>query len=306
MSNPGGPVPDPGPDESGFRSGYVALVGEPNVGKSTLLNRLVGRRLSITAPRPQTTRRRVLGILNGPGYQAVLVDTPGVLEPKYKLQELMRQEIGQALRDADVVLALFDATRGLEPGPLLRVCAGRRALFVINKIDLVPRERLLAMVGELAAHTPDRVWLVSAKKGGGVADLKDGLVAALPAGPPLYPPDAVTEKPERFFAAEMVRESVFHLFGDEIPYSTTATVEEFAERPGRKDYIRAVIYVERVSQRKIVIGKGGAALKRVGASARQSIEAFLGRPVYLELWVKVAKDWRRDERFIRENLYRDG
>ncbi|MFO7638808.1 MAG: GTPase Era [bacterium] len=300
-----GPTEPSRPSESLSRFGYVALAGAPNVGKSTLLNRLVGRQLSITARRPQTTRRRILGILNGPGYQAVLVDTPGLLEPKYQLQAVMRQEADRALREADVVLLMFDATRPQETDAAA-LAAGRPALLAINKIDLVPRERLLAMVAGLADRTAGRVYLVSALKGDGVGDLRDGLVAALPPGPACYPPDMVTDRPERFFASELVREAVFQQYGDELPYSTAVVVEEFAERPGRKDYIRAVIYVERVSQRKIIIGRAGAALKRVGATARHRIEEFLGRPVYLELWVKVAEGWRRNERFIRDELYREG
>ncbi|HDQ99919.1 MAG TPA: GTPase Era, partial [candidate division WOR-3 bacterium] len=274
-----------GPDtpDPAFRSGYVALVGAPNVGKSTLLNRLLGRRLSIATPRPQTTRRRLLGILNGPGHQAVLVDTPGLLEPKYKLQELMRQEVGRALHDADVVLALFEAGRPVEPELLRRVGTGRRLLVAINKIDLVPSERLLAMVAEItgglrpgaAGATP--VFLISALKGKGVEDLKAAVVAALPEGAPLYPPDQVAEQPERFFVAEFVREALFFHYRDEIPYSTTVLVEEFCERPGRKDYVRAVVYVERVSQRRIVIGRGGQALKRAG-SAKSSPGARWPRP----------------------------
>ena len=277
----------------------------PNVGKSTLLNRLLGTHLAAVAPRPQTTRHRILGILNGPGYQAIFLDTPGLLEPKYALQEQMRREIDLALKDADLVMLVLDASRTDEDTPsLVRLSAGRKVLAVLNKVDLVKEKKdLLPAVDRLVkAGFPD-VFMVSALKGGGVGDLKTAIAARLPEGQPFYPPDAIADRPERFFAAEFVREAVFNLYGEEIPYSTAVVVDEFKERPGRKDYVLATIYVERDSQKAIMIGSGGKALKRVGSQARQEIEAFLGRPVFLELRVKVAEAWRKDERFIRENVY---
>ncbi len=287
-----------------FKSGYVALVGLPNVGKSTLLNRLLSYPVSIVAPRPQTTRHRVLGILNGDGFQAVFLDTPGMLRPAYKLQEMMSREIKLALADADVVILMIDSTRpgrfDSVPGSLSR----RDTIIAMNKIDRVDKETLLPMVERLSAHRFEKVYLISALKGSGVEDLKTAVIRALPRGEPFYPPDVISERPERFFAAEIVREAIFNRFGEEIPYATTVIIDEFRERPGRKDYIKAVIYVERESQKAIVIGKGGNALKRVGAVARKRLEKFLGRPVFLELRVKVAEGWRRNERFIRENVYR--
>ncbi len=286
---------------SSFRSGYVAIIGRPNAGKSTLLNRLIGHRLAIVTPKPQTTRHRILGILNGPDYQALLLDTPGILDPKYALQRLMKEEIEKALGDADAILLVIDATAPVCHD--LALVTGRPAVVALNKIDAVPRQDLLPLAQTCANAGLDRVYMISALTGDGVEDLKKGIVELLPEAPPLYPPDMVSERPERFFVAELIREAIFNRYGAEIPYSTTVQVEEFRERPNRKDYIRAVIYVEKESQKSILIGEGGRALKKVGELARESIEQFLGRPVYLELWVKVAKGWRQNEGFIRQNVY---
>ncbi|MEO0081224.1 MAG: GTPase Era [candidate division WOR-3 bacterium] len=315
-----------------FRAGYVALIGLPNVGKSTLLNRLVGQYVSIVAPRPQTTRHRVLGILNGDGFQLLLLDTPGLLKPAYKLQELMEKEIERAFEDADVVLLLLDATnpelehevwRNPQLAQLVPVAAvgdlttsaepanesgalrGSRPSVVVafNKVDKADKAGLLALAARLKARGLGNVFMVSALRGDGIEELKQALVAALPEGEPFYPPDMVSERPERFFVAEFIRESIFNRYGAEVPYATTVVVDEFTERPGRKDYIRATIYVERDTQKAIVIGRDGAALRQVGSSARRRIEQFLGRAVYLELWVKVAEAWRRNETFIRRNIY---
>lgn len=288
-----------------FRSGYVAIIGLPNVGKSTLLNRLLGVHLAAVAPRPQTTRHRILGILNGPGFQALFLDTPGLLEPKYALQRHMRREIDLALKDADLVLLVLDASRGNEDFEhFVRVLVGRVVLVVLNKVDFVSdKKELLPLVDRLAKSGFVDVFMVSAIKGGGMDELKTGVAARLPEGRPFYPPDAVADRPERFFAAEFVREAVFSLYGEEIPYSTAVVVDEFRERPGRKDHVVVTVYVERDSQKAIVIGRAGRALKKVGMMARREIEAFTGRPAFLELRVKVAEAWRKDDRFIRENVY---
>ncbi len=284
-----------------FRAGYVAIIGRPNAGKSTLLNRLLGHRLAIVTPKPQTTRHRILGILNGPDYQALLLDTPGILDPKYTLHKFMKEEIKKALDDSDVVLLVIDAAQ--PECSDLKLLAGRRALVALNKIDAVPKQNLLPLTAACAQAGIENVFMISALKGDGVDDLKKGIVELLPEGAPFYPPDALSERPERFFVAELIREAVFNRYGAEIPYSTTVVIEEFRERPNRKDYIRAVIYVEKESQKGIIIGEGGRALKKVGEIARESIEQFLGRPVYLELWVKVAKSWRQNENFIRKNVF---
>jgi GTP-binding protein Era len=294
----------PNSESPSFRAGYVAIIGRPNAGKSTLLNRLLGYRLSIVTPKPQTTRHRILGILNGENYQVLLLDTPGILDPRYTLQKLMKQEIEKALADADVILLLLDATQPVFDD--LKLLTGRNAVIALNKIDEIPRQQLLPMIDRCAREGFDRVFLISALNGDGVDDLKKAIVNLLPEAPPFYPPDQVSERPERFFVAELIREAVFNRYGAEIPYSTTVEIEEFKERPGRKDYIRAVIYVERESQKAILIGEGGRALKKVGEIAREAIEQFLGRPVYLELWVKVAPNWRENENFIRRTVYGSG
>jgi GTP-binding protein Era len=298
-------VSDTTDSSAGFRSGYVAIIGLPNVGKSTLLNRLLGTHLAAVAPRPQTTRHRLLGILNGPGHQAVFFDTPGLLDPKYALQQHMKREIDLALNDADLVLLVLDASRPAEDiAALAGLVGGRKTVAALNKVDLVKEKKdLLPVVERMVGAGFADVFMVSALIGGGIEELKAAIVARLPEGQPFYAPDAIADRPERFFVAEFVREAVFNLYGEEIPYSTTVVIEEFKERPGRKDYVRANIYVERDSQKAIIIGRDGRALKRVGTEARRNIEGFLGRPVFLELWVKVAEAWRKDERFLRENVY---
>ncbi|MEO0023299.1 MAG: GTPase Era [candidate division WOR-3 bacterium] len=291
----------PSGNESTFRSGYIALIGRPNAGKSTLLNTLLGHRLAIVTPKPQTTRHRILGILNGPDYQALLLDTPGILDPKYTLQKLMKQEIERALADADVILLLIDVTDPVFED--LNLITGKNAVIALNKIDQIPRLDLLPITERCAREGFDRIYMISALKGDGIEDLKQGLIQLLPEAPPFYPSDQISERSERFFVAEMIREAIFNRYGAEVPYSTTVEIEEFKERPGRKDYIRATIYVEKESQKAILIGEGGRALRKVGEIARESIEQFLGRPVYLELWVKVARNWRDNEPFIRRTVY---
>lgn len=287
-----------------FRAGYVAIVGEPNVGKSTLVNRLIGRRLAIVSPRPQTTRHRLLGILNGKDYQAVLLDTPGLMSPRYALQRLMRREADGALADADVIVFMLDATKRAETvGEQWPKPTGRPALGVLNKVDIADKESLLPAAAMLTRAGFEPVLMISALTGDGVDRLRSEIVVNLPAGQPFFPPDVLSERPERFFVAELVREAVFNRYGAEVPYCTTVVVDEFRERPGHKDYIRAIVYVERESQKAILIGRGGRALKQVGSRARREAERFLGRPVFLELEVRVAEGWRGKERFIRENIY---
>jgi GTP-binding protein Era len=292
------------PGAGGFRCGYVAVVGRPNAGKSTLTNALVGLKVSIVAPRPQTTRHRILGILSAPDFQGLLLDTPGLLDPKYPLQQHMAREIDSALADADVTIVVFDAARDPGPDDSTARFKGKRSIAVLNKIDLVPDKTcLLTQAAELSARGFGQVFMVSALRSSGVKDLKAAIGRLLPEGPALYPPDQVADRPEKFFAAEFVRAAVFNLYSAEIPYATATVCEEFSERPGRKDYIKITIFVERDSQKAIIIGQGGRALKRLGSSARRDIEGFLGRPVFLELAVKVAEAWRRDELFIKQRVY---
>jgi GTP-binding protein Era len=281
--------------------GYVALVGRTNVGKSTLLNRLIRFPIAIVTPRPQTTRHRIVGILTKRGYQIVFLDTPGLLEPRYALQEAMMRSARRAISNADLLLYLVEASRDPQVSEevdrelLHRMRKGRRALLAINKIDLIRKDVLLP---QLEYYQKLRVFEemvpISALTGGGVDSLEAALVQHLPEGPALFPEDELTDQPERFVVAEIVRGVIFEQYGEEIPYSTAVEVTEFREGGvGRKDHVVAAVYVERDSQKGIIIGRGASALKRVGITARQRIEAVLGRSVYLELRVRVRSRWRR-------------
>jgi GTP-binding protein Era len=287
-----------------FKCGYIALIGFPNVGKSTLLNRLVGEKLAITSPKPQTTRFRLLGIVNEPEAQLLFLDTPGILAPKGALNETLVQAALTALNEADVVVWLVEPRL---PDPRDQVLLphlqqlSRPLLVAINKIDQVAKPKLLPLMAAYHELFPDSpVIPVSALAGEGLAELKREIVRLLPASPPFYPPEQDTEASERFLAAEFIRERVLHHVGEEVPYAVAVQVEEFDEsrRPALVT-IRAVIYVERASQKGILIGKQGRMLKAIGAEARAEIETLLDAKVFLELWVKVWKNWRRDPRAIR-------
>jgi GTP-binding protein Era len=292
-----------------FHCGYVALVGEPNAGKSTLMNHLVDSRLAIVTPKPQTTRRRTLGIVSGEGYQMVLLDTPGIMKPHDPLQVAMMRTVDEVLGDADVACAIIDAHR-LKPGELtipetLRRFPGAR-IAALNKIDRVnPKDLLIPLIQEIAGtQLFAEIVPISALTGDGVDRLLQVLVRALPAAPPFYPTDQLTEQPERFFVGELVREQILVRYAEEVPYAVEVEVEEFTEREGAKDFIRIILHVEQESQKGILIGRGGHAIKELGAAARVAIEQFLGRPVYLELRVKVSPKWRRDAATLRRLGYR--
>ncbi len=290
-----------------FRAGYVALVGKPNVGKSTLLNQLLKFKISIVTHKPQTTRKKVLGILSGENYQIVFIDTPGIIEPRYSLQKVMMKYVRNAMEDADLIVYLVDASAPRQDfDPLEQQIAPmeKPVILALNKIDLVKKNDLLPLMDAYRSLYNFRALVpISAIKGDGLDELVQEIVNNLPYSPPYYPPDYVTDQQERFFVSEIIREKIFQLYGEEIPYSCHVQIEEFKENPGRKDFIRAIIYVERISQKGILIGKKGQALKRVGELARQEIEAFLGRPVYLELYVKVMEDWRKKENKLRRLGY---
>lgn len=289
----------------GHRSGYVALIGKPNVGKSTLMNALVGRKLSIVTRKPQTTRHRVLGILSGETYQVVILDTPGVIEPRYGLHESMMHDVKNAVADADVLVFMSDATQSHPDEFSLDVIGATSAILAINKMDLIRQVDALPLVD---AYTKirgfDEIIPISARTGHHIDLLLEEILKRLPEGPPFYPKDMISEHPERFFVAEIIREKVFEQYRDEIPYSTQVNVVQFVERSGEKDLISAEIVVERDSQKGILIGKEGRALKKVGTSARADIEAFLERPVYLDLHVKVREDWRNRPSFLRSFGFR--
>ena len=273
------------------KAGIVTVVGKPNVGKSTLLNRIVGQKLSITSPKPQSTRDRVVGIHTSDDAQMVILDTPGLLNPRYPLQQAMRSTALSALDDADVIVYLVDATEG-NPPPLVEAAelpSAPRApvITVLNKSDAIP----VARRGELVAG--EDVVHVSALTGEGIPELLARIITHLPESPFLYPDDDVSTLPVRFFVAEMVRETVLEQLHDEVPHSVAVQVEEFREDRSPL-YIRAVIYVERDSQKAIVIGSKGAQIRQLGETARKKIEAFVGGRVYLDLWVKVLANWRKN------------
>jgi len=292
------------------RSGFVAIVGRPNVGKSTLLNRLLGQKVAIVSPKPQTTRNRITGIRTRPESQIVYVDTPGLHQPRGKLGEFMAATVAQALEEVDGVVLVAEATErpiALDEsalGALREVTAP--VLLALNKIDLVPdKRRLLPLIEAYTSRFPFReVVPIAAADGSGVDRLEGAILALLAPGPAFYPPEQVTDQPETFFVAETIREKIFLLTRQEIPYATAVRVEELAERDGGRLYIRAAIFVEQPSQKAIVIGEGGAMLKRIGQAARRELEAFFGVPVYLDLWVQVRRHWRRDAAALRELGYR--
>jgi GTP-binding protein Era len=289
----------------GHRSGYVAIIGRPNVGKSTLLNALLGRKLSIVTYKPQTTRNRVLGILSGDDYQIIFLDTPGIIEPRYRLHEAMMHDVRESIAEADLLLFIADATQGRLDTSGLAFLGDRPALLVLSKMDLVRQEDALPLV---QAYTDtrafDAVVPVSALTGFNVEVLKTELIHRLPPGPPFYPKDMLSEHPERFFVSEIIREKIFEHYREEIPYSTQVNIVTYEERSDGKDRISAEIVVERETQKGIVIGKKGSALKQVGTAARREIEAFLGRGVFLELFVKVREDWRNKDTLLRSYGYR--
>ena len=280
------------------RSGFVNIVGNPNVGKSTLMNALVGERLSIITSKAQTTRHRIMGIVNGEDFQMVYSDTPGVLSPNYRLQEKMLEFSRSALVDADGLLYVTDVTDTADRNAdfLEKVkkmaAAGTKVFLIINKIDLTTQETLESLVAFWHTQLPEaQIFPISAQERFGVAQLFDAIKEALPAGPAFFPKDQLTDKSERFFVNEIIREKILLTYDKEIPYSVEVEVETFHEEE-HIIRINAVIYCERESQKGILIGKAGSALKRVGSMARKDIEEFFQKPVFLQLFVKVDREWR--------------
>lgn len=281
------------------RCGYIALVGAPNAGKSTLLNRLVGTKLSIVTPKIQTTRSRVLGIALRGTSQLIFVDTPGIFAPRRRLDRAMIAAAWAGVEDADLVVVLVDAARGLDDSSrsiLDRLTEARRAFLVaLNKIDLVKREVLLPLTESLrTAYRVERIFMISSTLGDGTDDLLEHLAGALPEGPWLFPEDQLTDLPQRMLAAEATREQVFLQLHQELPYATTVETESWEERPDGSVKITQTIHVQRASQKAIVLGKGGGQIKRVGQAARTEIERLFGRRVHLFLFVRVSEDWAED------------
>jgi GTP-binding protein Era len=289
------------------KAGFVALVGRPNAGKSTLLNRLVGQKIAIVSDKPQTTRHRILGVRTSPDVQMAFVDTPGIHKPMHRMNARMVQAATDALRETDVAVLVVDAS--VRPGTgdrfvldLLRQ-AGRPAILALNKIDLVHKPALLPVIEGFASQLSfAAVVPISASTGDGVAALEAEIRAALPEGEPLFPDEYLTDQTERTLAAEIVREKVLEQTRDELPYTTAVVIDQFEEPAGPRGTTRifASILVDHDSQKPIVIGKAGARIKRIGTDARRDLEAMLEGPVFLDLHVKVRSDWRDDERLLDE------
>jgi GTP-binding protein Era len=290
---------------SEFRSGFVALVGRPNAGKSTLVNRLVGEKVAIVSPKPQTTRNQIRGVVTRDDGQIVFVDTPGIHKPGYALNRRMMQVVAEALATVDLVLLLVDATSKPGAGDRfaldLAVGSGKPLFLVLNKVDRVPNknELLPTIAARAAGHEFAEVFPISAKTGVNVDALVSAVLAHLPEGPRYFPDDEYTDQPTRMLAAELVREQILLTTGEELPYVTAVVVERWEETDGLAK-VYCLVYVERDSQKAIVIGKGGQRLKDVGTVARAQLEEILGKQVFLKLHVVVREHWRNDERALNE------
>jgi GTP-binding protein Era len=292
-----------------FRAGFVAIVGKPNVGKSTLMNSLMGEKLSIVTPKAQTTRNKITGILTEENYQIIFLDTPGIFEPSYKLQQHMVKNAMKAASDADLSILMVEAFEPPDDSERDIVKnikdMNKKIILVLNKIDKVPfKDNLLPLIASYnEQYGFDDIVPISALTGDGVPRLLELIKEYMPEGASLYPEDEISDLPERFFIAEMIREKIILMTQQEIPYTTMVLTEEVKQREDGKIYIRAAIYVEKDSQKGILIGNKGNMLKKIGQSARIDIENWLGSPVYLDLWVGTKLDWREKESYLREFGY---
>lgn len=292
-------------DNKNFKSGFISLLGKPNVGKSTLMNCLMKDRFSIVTPKAQTTRHRIMGILTGDDYQLVISDTPGVIEPKYKLQESMMRFVNFSLEDADMVLLMVEpGDENLSPELDSRISKLTVPVYlVINKIDRASEEKISACNSYWQnAVKPAQVFYVSALENKGVEELFEHVKENTPIHPAYYEADYISNRPERFFAAELIREQLFLQYKQEIPYSCEVHIDSFKDEP-KILRIRAIIYTERPTQKSIIIGKGGAGLKSVGVEARKGLEEFFGKQVFLETFVKVDPDWRNKDSRLKNFGY---
>lgn len=292
-----------------YECGFVAIVGRPNVGKSTLMNRLLRQKVSIVSPKPHTTRTRILGIQNLPGAQLIFLDTPGIDKLSGYFHRVMVRAAMNTLQEADLILWMVEAAEPLSADDKLILEALKAIkspiLLAINKVDLVQKQELLPTIDRFRALLPFvEIVPISATKGDNVELLESLLIQYLPEGPPLYPLDQLTDQPERFIIAELIREKVFHLAYREVPYAVAVLVEEVKAREGRQlTDVEATIYVEKESQKGIIIGRGGAMLKKIGEQARPEIEMLLGTQVFLKLWVKVRSDWQKDDEALKQLGY---
>lgn len=293
-----------------FKSGFIAIIGRPNVGKSTFLNRVIGQKIAIMSDKPQTTRNKVQGVLTTDDAQMIFIDTPGIHKPKHKLGEFMLKVSKNALREVEVIMFMINAEQKLGPGDeyVMEMLKGTKTpvFLVVNKIDAIHPDEVLAKIEEYrTAFDFAEIIPISALQGNNVDRLLETIKKYLPEGPQYYPADQVTDHPERFIIAEMIREKVLHLTRDEVPHSIAVEIEKIRRDENEKVRVTASIIVERDSQKGIIIGKRGAMLKDIGIRARKDIENLLGSKVYLELWVKVQKDWRDRSSQLRDFGYRD-
>lgn len=296
-------------DKKNFKAGYVAIIGKPNVGKSTLINDFLGCKLSIVTPKPQTTRKKIMGVLTRENYQIIFYDTPGIIEPKYELQKYMVKAAYGAIKDADIILMMVEPFKPPtdEDKEVIKKLSYLNApvILTINKVDLVGKDDLIPIISTYDAQMNfAEIVPISALEGINIDLMITLLVKYLPEGEPFYPEDYLTDYNERFLASEIIREKIFEFYGEEIPYSTTVEIEDFKERERGKDFIKAIIYVERESQKGIIIGEDGMAVKQLGTIARKGIEEQIGRKVYLELWVKVMGKWRKDKSKLQRLGYK--
>jgi GTP-binding protein Era len=287
------------------KSGFVNIIGKPNAGKSTLMNALTGEKLSIITSKAQTTRHRIFGIVNGEDFQIVFSDTPGIVKPGYKLHDSMMKFVHSALVDADIILYVADIAEPVEANPILDKVNNTTTpmLLALNKVDTVEQAVVMEKIAQWQALLPHaEVILISALVGLGVEGMLERIISLLPQGEPYYDKDALTDRPERFFVSEIIREKIFLNYKQEIPYSCEVEIEEYKEEP-TITRIRAVIVAARETQKGILIGHKGSSLKKVGTQARIDIEKFLDQKVFLELYVKIKPDWRNDERFLKQHGY---
>ncbi|WP_413362788.1 GTPase Era [Lysinibacillus sp. 3P01SB] len=299
-------------NDNGFKSGFISIIGRPNVGKSTFLNRVIGQKIAIMSDKPQTTRNKVQGVLTQSGSQMIFIDTPGIHKPKHKLGEFMLKVAKNTLREVDVIMFMVNAEQKIGKGDefILEMLEGNKTpvFLVINKIDQIHPDELVDIIASYKDKYPfAEIVPISALQGNNVENLLSAIEKYLPEGPQYYPADQVTDHPERFIISELIREKVLHLTREEIPHSIAVVIDKIKRDEENQDKIRvqATIMVERDSQKGIVIGKRGALLKEVGIKARKDIEMLLGSKVYLELWVKVQKDWRNKQTHLRDFGFRE-